>query len=143
MGKQQRGRKPVSVVIVEYHEHQPVTVTVGGKSIWMCSYTRIDGTACPDYIAGPAPRPWSWSGSHTTTREAIEAHLRKAPGAAPRPSDFDYNPRNTPAIRAAAIEAYRLAHPEIPDVLMVYYFDVRGNGEVYVTHHPVHPGRPG
>ena len=128
-------------VVVEYHEHQPVAVTNRGKSVWMCSYTRIDGTPCLDFYAGPT-MPWQWSGVLTTSREAVEAHLRKAPGTAPRPSDFDHNPRNTPATRAAAIEDYRADHPELPDVLMVYYFDVREDGEVYVTHHQLHPGRP-
>ena len=130
-------------VIVEYHEHQIVARIIGTKPGWGCRYTRIDGTPCPDFIASAAPAPAMWSGSHTTTREAVEAHLRRAPDAAPHPSDFDYNTRNNPATRAAAIEAYRLAHPELPDVLMIYYFDVREDGQVYVTHHQVHPGRPG
>jgi hypothetical protein len=35
MAKQLRRRDMiVSIVVVEYHEHQPVTVTVGGKSIY-------------------------------------------------------------------------------------------------------------
>jgi len=62
-------------VVVEYHEHQPVAVTVQGKAVWMCSYRRIDGTACPDFYAGPN-RPWNWGGVLTTTREAVEAHMK-------------------------------------------------------------------
>lgn len=128
-------------VIVEYHEHQPVARIIGTKPGWGCRYTRIDGTPCPDVIASAAPAPAMWSGSHTTTREATEAHLRKAPEAAPRPSDFDYNPRNNPATRAAAIEVYRAEHPELPDVRVVYCFDVHESGEVYVNHHYVMPPR--
>jgi hypothetical protein len=131
---------PMSADVVEYHEHQPVAVTNRGKAVWMCSYTRIDGTACPDFYAGPN-MPWQWSGVLTTSREAVEAHLRKTPGTAPRPSDFDHNPHNNPATRAAAIEAYRAEHPELPDVRVVYCFDVHETGEVYVNHHYVMPPR--
>lgn len=64
-------------VVVEYHEHQPVPRHIENKAVWGCGYVRIDGTACPDFIAGVGGYPTWWSGSHTTTREAIEAHYRK------------------------------------------------------------------
>lgn len=57
----------------------------------------------------------------------------------PNPADFDENPNNTPMTRAAAIEAYREQHPEVPAVLVTYFFDVKPTGEVHVTGHKVHP----
>lgn len=72
----------MSVVIVEYHEHQPVSRMIGEKAVWGCGYTRIDGTECPDFYAGTAGYPVRWSGSHTTTREAVEEHLRSLIAAA-------------------------------------------------------------
>lgn len=62
-------------VVVEYHEHQPVTAHIGDKPVWGCGYIRIDGTPCPDFIAGRGGIPVRWSVCYTTSREAIDAHI--------------------------------------------------------------------
>ena len=61
-------------VVVEYHAHQPTPGHVRNKPAWVCSYVYLDGTACPDFVLGPAGCPINWSGSRAMTREAIEAH---------------------------------------------------------------------
>jgi hypothetical protein len=65
-------------IVVEYHEHQPVSHIIAGcdKPVWRCKYVYLDGTRCPDMNAAPG-YPTGWSGSHTMTRDAIDTRQQQ------------------------------------------------------------------
>lgn len=67
-------------IVVEYHEHQPVSVIPSGQTtpVWACCYVNLDGTQCDSVNQTPG-FPMGWAGSHTMTRDAVDAHQRQHP----------------------------------------------------------------
>lgn len=68
-------------IVVEYHEHLPVSEIAEGKPMWACRYVYLDGTKC-DSVSAAFGFPSGWSGQRTMTREAIDNAI------AGRPSDW-------------------------------------------------------
>lgn len=62
-------------VVVEYHQHEPVSHIVDGRPVWRCKFVYLDGTQCSDTNAAPG-YPTGWAGCRTMTRDAIDGALK-------------------------------------------------------------------